>query len=281
MHRMEMVALPEPLARAVDRQAGDFSGVLGLWVHDLERRATYGLRAEEPFPAASTIKLFILRELFSQVAAQRVSLDEEVMVRREDLVPGSGVLKDLSPGLCLRLADAAALMITVSDNVATNLLIGRLGTDAINRGTLEAGYADTRLGGLLFRTNGRPATTTAADLGMLMLDIARRRAVSTVAASAMLDILRREQCDDIVGRFLPFSPIDADHQAPRWQVASKNGLLDGVRNDVAYVEGPAARYVVALVSRGCADPRYCVDNEATLCLAGLARAVHDQVSGPA
>jgi beta-lactamase class A len=194
-------------------------------------------------------------------------------------VPGTGVLKDLAPGLRLSLGDAATLMVTMSDNVATNLVIDRLGTRAINGGIREAGYRETRLGGKLFRRHRGSSSTTAEELGQLMLSIARGEAVSGAASAAMLGILRREQYDHIVGRYLPFSPGDVDGSAPRWRVASKNGSLVGVRNDVAHVEGDGVSYVVALVSRDCADPRFCLDNEATVCLAQLARLVHDWCAG--
>ncbi|TMC04720.1 MAG: serine hydrolase [Chloroflexi bacterium] len=265
--------LPDPLARQVRCLEDEFSGVLGLWAHDLRRRRTYELRAGEPFPAASTIKLFILHELLRQAEAGRLSLADEVVMGRTDVVPGSGVLKDLSPGVTLSLRDAATLMVTVSDNVASNLLIGRLGVGAINQGARACGCLQTRLGGKLFRTRAPGSTTTPRDLARLMLGIARRRAVSPTASSLMLDILRREQSDLIVGRLLP------EERGRRvWTVASKHGSLPGVRNDVAYVRGRTGRYVIALMSRDCADPNGSVDNEAVLCLARVARAVHDHVT---
>jgi beta-lactamase class A len=239
-------------------------------VHDLRRRETYGLRAEEPFPPASTIKLFVLREFFRRVEAGDVHPDEEVVLRRRDVVPGSGVLRDLAPGLRLRLRDAATLMVTVSDNVATNLLIARLGTASINRSIRAAGFTDTRLAGKLYGVRDGRSVTTARDLGRLMLDVARRRAVSGAASAAMLAILRRSQVDGIVGRFLP--------SGERLSIASKTGTLRGVRHDVAYVEGPRARYVVVVLSRDCADHGFRVDNEAAVCLAHLARAVHDHAA---
>jgi beta-lactamase class A len=189
-------------------------------------------------------------------------------------VSGTGVQNDLSPGLRLRLEDAARLMVTVSDNVATNLLIARLGTRTINRATREAGYSDTRLAGKLYRSHRLRSSTTPRDAGTLMLEVARHRAVNRAASAAMLDILRREQHDDIVGRHL----VRETDGAVRWTIASKSGSLPGVRNDVAYVRGRGTAYVLALMSRDCVDPRFCVDNEATLCLARVAIAVHEHIS---
>lgn len=268
--------LPEPLRRKVRSLLQGFSGVVGIWVHDLRHLETYGLRSDEPFPPASTIKLFVLRELFRRAEAAELSLDEEVVVTARHAVPGSGVLRDLAPGLRLRLEDAARLMVTASDNAAANLLIGRLGTAAINRWTRQAGYLDTHLSGKLFRSHGTESLTTPGDLGRLMLAIARRKEVSRAASARMLDILRRERSSEIVGRLLPDSGPCRDGAG--WKIASKSGSLPGVRNDVAYVEGAGARYVTALMSRGCADPMFSVDNEATVCLARIARIVHDHAS---
>jgi beta-lactamase class A len=269
--------LPEPLASRVAELERGFSGTIAVWVHDLGRRETYGLRADEQVRPASTIKMFVLRELLRRADAGELSLEDEVVMERRDVVPGSGVIKDLTPGLRLSLRDTATLMVTVSDNTATNLLIDRLGTRAINRATVAAGFGGTHLGGKLFRGGGPRSRTTARDLGTLMTQIARRRAVSRGASGVMLDILRREQYDTIIGRFLP-----ADEQTPssarvRWKVASKSGSIVGHRHDVAFVEGPGVRYVLALMSWDCADHRFWVDNEAHLCLAHAARAVHDHV----
>ncbi|MFZ0214639.1 MAG: serine hydrolase [Candidatus Dormiibacterota bacterium] len=270
--------LPQRLrTRVADVEAG-FSGHLALWYTDLRRHRTYGLRPNDRFDPASTIKLFILRELLAQVAAGRLTLDDELTMERADLVPGSGVMKDLTPGAVrLSLHDLATLMITVSDNVATNLLIGHLGTASINRGAREAGCADTWLRGKLFKGRTQRSHTTPRDLGTLMTQIARRQAVGRTASAGMLDILRREQSDLIVGRYLPYSPDDLAGDRKRWRVASKSGSIKGHRHDVALVEGDGVRYVVALMSSGAEDLRFWPDNEGTLRLATVARAVHDEV----
>lgn len=275
-------SLPGPLARAIEAEQQRFSGRLALWVHDLRRRETFGLGAEEPFDAASTIKVFVLLELFRQAYVGAVTLDEEVELRERDMVDGSGVLKDLTPGLRLSLRDAAVLMVTASDNVAANLIIRRVGVGAVNRGARAAGATCTRLSGpiMLHRRQG-PSCTTARDLGVVLTRLARRGAVCPAASREMLDILGRERADNIVGRLLPDIGCDGRPLRRSWRVASKNGLGPGIRNDVALVQGNGLAYVIALLSRGCRDLRVSPDNEATLCLARIARAVHDHVAASA
>ena len=270
--------LPPPLGRAVASHEQRFSGVLAVWAHDLRRRETYGLRAEEPFEPAGTIELFVLRELFRQAEVGALTLDEPVELRERDMVDGPGVLKDLTPGLRLGLRDAAVLMVTAGDSVAANLLIRRLGVGAIDRGARAAGAVRTHLAGPVQSRRWGRSQTTARDLGTLLTRMARRTAISPAASREMLDILGRERRDDIVGRLLP--DVDAGGRPLRraWRVASVSGSVTGVRHDVALVRGNGLAYVVALMSRGCRDLRCSPDNEATLCLARVARAVHDHVA---
>lgn len=270
--------LPPPLDRVVAAHERRFSGILAVWAHDLRRRETYGLRAEEPFEPASTIELFVLHELFRQAEVGALSLNEPIELRERDMVDGSGVLKDLTPGLRLSLRDAALLMVAAGDDVAANLLIRRLGVGAIERGARAAGAARTHLAGpVLSRRWGR-SQTTARDLGALLTRMARRAAVSRAASREMLDILGRERQDEIVGRLLPDVDTGGRRLRRAWRVASMSGSVAGVRHDVALVRGNGLAYVVALLSRGCRDLRCSPDNEATLCLARVARAVHDQVA---
>lgn len=263
---------PAPLARRIARLEHRFSGRLGFWALDLRRGELLGHNARQVFPAASTIKLFILRELFRQASAGLLHLDQDtVEMRSIDVTRGSGVMKDLTPGLRLTLRDTATLMITVSDNTATNLLIRRLGTRAINQQTRAAGFEDTHLNGVFFKGQGLSGTVTSPrDLGAFMAEVARR------GPRPLLEILDREQYANIIGRLIPYDPYAKGRD--RWRLASKSGSIRGVRNDAGYVRGPGCRYVLALMSDRCRDERFSVDNEAHLCLAHLASEVHEWFS---
>lgn len=271
--------LPPALRRRVDRLQARFSGTFGLWAHDLRSGEELSLAGGERFPSASTIKLWVLRELFRRAELGELDVDAEtVELRAADKAIGSGVLKDLGPGLRLTLRDAATLMVTVSDNTATNLLVSRLGVGAINREARRAGYGDTHLRGLLFKGRGiRASHTSPRDAGRFFLGLARGREVSPAASGAMLEILRREQYANVIGRLIPYDPYATGRD--RWRLASKSGSIRGVRNDAALVEGPGCRYVLALMSRDCADQRFGVDNEGNLVLAEVAAAVHAWFTG--
>jgi beta-lactamase class A len=271
-------ALPAALGATVRRLAARFSGRFGFWAQNLPSGETLAWHAGDRFPSASTIKVFVLRELHRQADAGLLDLDrDQVEMGPGDIATGSGVIKDLTPGLRLSLRDAATLMVTVSDNTATNLLIQRLGTRPINQGARSAGYSGTRCDGRIFKGRALHSYTTPHDLGVFMARVARGRELSGAASRAMLDTLKREQYANIVGRLIPYDPYGKGRE--RWLLASKSGSLVGVRNDAAYVKGPGVRYAIALMSGDCADQRFNVDNEANLVLARLAAAVHDHFGG--
>src|SRR5690606_14630798 len=94
-------------------------------------------------PAASTIKLIVLAELFRQVDAGTVELDTLVDMLPEDQRGGSGILKDLSPDARVSVRDHATLMIALSDNVATAVLVRLLGLDRIMQSAREWGMEQT------------------------------------------------------------------------------------------------------------------------------------------
>ena len=112
-----------------------FKGVLGVAAIDLSAgapRQIVAVNADLRFPTASTIKTAVMLEAYHQAAEGTLSFDTPLTCDSSDKVGGSGVLRDLHDGLTLTVADAVQLMIALSDNTATNLLIARLGTASVN-----------------------------------------------------------------------------------------------------------------------------------------------------
>lgn len=220
-------ALRAGFASRLEEIAASLDGTMGYVVWDL----TSGDRLERlpgaEFPTASTIKLGILYELFKQAEEGRVKLDVPEPLTDAARVGGSGILFELSkPSLSLR--DYAVLMVVLSDNSATNLLIDRLGMDRINERMRALGVGDARL-----------------RRRMIDLEAARRgdENVATPAAIAkLLDILRRgegltEQSRDaalaILSKTKSTSMTSTLPSGVR--IASKPGDLDGVRVDAGIV----------------------------------------------
>jgi len=272
-----------PVVDAITRLAGRFSGVLGVWAESLTTGETISWNAHEVFPSASAIKLPILYEVYRQADAGRFHLTDRLTVRAEDVVPGSGVLKDLTPGLALPVRDLATLMIVVSDNTAANVLVDLVGLDAVNRSLEALGLRGTRLEHKFFRgTEGAAQNrSTPADLGRLMRVIATREVLSPQACDEMLAILGRQHHTDHITRRIPeFDAFVEAGREPAVRVACKSGAVRGTRNEVGLVETRGARYVIAMMSRGCTDRRFHPDNEGALLLADVSAVIYAHFTRP-
>jgi beta-lactamase class A len=254
--------------------AGSFSGRVGIYARDLLTGRCVELHPDEPFETASTIKVLILVTAFAEARRGTLSLDERLTLKQGHHVRGSGVLSDLTPGLEL----------SVSDNVATNMMIERLGVDQIEACGRTLGLSETHLFGPL-HFDREPVrgvgVTTPRELANLFERIARHEAVGEPEDAKMLDILDRNQYGSALTRELPYEPLEEPGPGTpaAIQIASKSGSWDGVRNIVGYVRGKETRYVVCLLTKGCTDPRFHVDNEAMLLLPKLSRAIFDRFSG--
>lgn len=240
------------------RRAG-YAGEVGLLVTDFGGRELYAHAAEAVFPAASTIKVPLLLMALEQAGRGDLDLAERVSLRAEDRVPGAGVLHELSPGLALTWQDVLTLMIVVSDNTATNLLIERLGQDDFNAWLTARGLNSTWLIGLLqqlperqnaAQRRGERNRTSARDQVALLLSLLRGDGLTPQMQQLGLDILGRQQVRDLIGRGIPAGPGGA----PLYRVASKSGELRGVHHDVGLLWTPRP-LVVALLSQGGEDPR--------------------------
>ena len=134
----------ETMDRRVRAAIAGFQGTVRLYAKNLATGETYGIGENEKVRTASTIKLPIMAAAFREVAAGRASWDETITLREEDKVTGSGVLREFSSGLKLPLRDVVRMMIVVSDNTATNMVIERITADAVNAEMDRYGLAATR-----------------------------------------------------------------------------------------------------------------------------------------
>jgi len=142
--------------------AGEIDGVLGVYARDLRSGIEVAHNADTVFPTASVMKIPIIYELYRQVEAGKVELGRRLVLGEADMVPGSGVLQDLDLGLNPTIKDLATLMITVSDNAATDLVLAQIGLDALAETLHKLGLTRTTIPmtvrGLLYSTVGLDAT---------------------------------------------------------------------------------------------------------------------------
>jgi beta-lactamase class A len=203
-------------------------------------------RGDHKIGAASTVKIPLMVEIFRSIERGERALDDRHILRDEDIARGSGVLLHLHLGIEVTLADLLYLMISISDNTATNMLIRMAGMDAVNR-TMRALEMSNSV--LAREMKGRPALpsegenwATADDYANAVLAILDNTAASAESCAAMLDLLSKQQNSRRIARYLP------EREDVRW--GSKTGSVKGVTNDVGFVTTDAGTLVVAVF---CAD----------------------------
>ena len=264
----------------VQAKVRPFPGVVSIYAKNLDSGATYALRADEPVRTASTIKLAVMVEAFSAVAEGRAQWSDTVLLREEDKVSGSGIVRELSAGLRLPVRDLMNLMIVVSDNTATNLLVDQFTADAVNARMEKLGFIQTRLmrkvrgdGTQLKPAEGwsaegrRPENqkfglgrTTPHEMVTLVERMERGEMVSPDASRQMIDLLKRQQLTEGIAR-----------HTGKLTVASKSGSLDALRSDVGIVYTPGGRIAMAITVDGMKDIDYSVANIGIVLIADLAQ----------
>ncbi|HZI18858.1 MAG TPA: serine hydrolase [Pyrinomonadaceae bacterium] len=269
-------AVPEWLDRRVRAEVSNFSGTVSLYAKNLDTGAVYSYGGDDRVRTASTIKVAIMVEAFARVAEGRATWADELTLTKEKKVSGSGVLKDLSDGLRLTLRDAVTLMITVSDNTATNLALDHLSADAVNRRMESLGLSETRsmrkVGGggesaeWRIEANKRfgLGRSTPREMVALLELMERGELVGPAASKEMIELLRRQQYHDGIFRY-------------QWQhpVANKTGALDRLRADVGIIYHPRGRIALAVTCDDMPETDWTDDNPALHLMSRLSRLVVD------
>lgn len=265
----------------IERVAHEFSGQFSLAAEHLGTGQTIVWDENRLMETASVIKLPILAAAMQWLEAQHHTPDFPVVYIPEDRVEGSGILQNLSPGLSLPFQDALMLMITLSDNTATNLVLRHIGLATVND-TMEAmGFPHIRiLKRIDFSAPGPIGLAPATELSGLLKKLHARQIVSRQASDFMWHILIHQQYNTLMTRYLPYALLeDTDTNPAAVVVASKSGSLEGIRNDVGIVSAAWGSYTVALLSEGCQDLRFHVDNEAAVVLPRLTQILFDYFLG--
>ena len=261
------------LRQRLERIAGAHAGVVGISLRNLSNGEAISIRGEEPFPSASLIKIAILVTLLEEVNEGRMALDEPVTLTMRDRVGGSGVLKHMGSGLAPTLEDHAWLMITLSDNTATNLLLDKLDIRTVGLKMEALGLPRSKVHSKTFRraTSIAPDSSVLYGLGVTTPDettelfamLHEGRAVSPALDSLALTMLRANQDANMLTRWLPDGT----------GVAHKSGSVDRARNDCGILYTPAAPLALCVMTRDNEDTTYRVDNPAHLLIARISREV--------
>jgi beta-lactamase class A len=269
-------------ARVRAKTAG-FPGKVTLFAKNLETGQSYGLSPNHPVRTASTIKLAVMTEAFAQAAEGKLNWDELLKLTHQNKVSGSGVLTEFSDGVQFPVRDVMHLMIVVSDNTAANLMIDRVGGNAVNARMAQLGLVQTRLmrkimsGGAGVTEEGRKpdnkqwgiGRSSPAEMVLILEKLYRGQWISKAASDEMLGVMKRQQYHDGIGRDLRDVPI-----------ASKSGALDHLRSDVGIVylkRGPVA---MAITVEGIPEVDYTDDNPGNLLISDLSQIFIEELAPP-
>ena len=234
---------------------------LAAAVEDAERYGTVGVSVVGPdgsawshngtrkFKAASTVKIPLMIEVFRRVDAGEASLDDVHVLKAEEKAPGSGVMLNLHDGIELTLNDLIYLMISISDNTATNLLIRMVGMEAVNKTMQALGMENSNLGREMKNRaaiEGEEENWAAAeDYTRIVQTILDGSAASAAACAAMRAQLQLQQTRRRIARYLP---QDDDIE---W--GSKTGSIKDVTNDAGYVKTDKGQLLIAVFCENMAD----------------------------
>jgi len=275
----------QPVQDALRARIGNFEGTVSLYARNLDTGESVGIRQGEPVRTASTIKLPILLAVFDQVAAGKAKWTEPLTITARDKVSGSGIIgSELSDGVQLPLRDVVNLMIVLSDNSATNMVLERFTADAVNAYLDKIGIKTTRSmrkvrgdGTQLKAAEGWSAAgklpenqkyglgvSTPLDMVSILDKLERGQIVSPEASKEILAILRR--CQDETG---------VRRRVAGVTIASKTGALDALRSEVALVYSKGGRIAMAITVDDMPKVDYTPDNVGSLLIADLARILVD------
>ena len=217
-------------------------GVLGVAIEDLTSGQRFLLRGNEVFPQASSIKIAVLAGLYRQAQSGKLNLNDLYTVQASDLVPDSSIMGGLTPGITrVTLRDLATMMVAVSDNSATNVLIDRVGMENVNSLINSLGLANTRLRrkmmDLKAAGEGRENISTPQDMMVLLEGLFRGKVLGKAMTDDFFKMLSTPKSS--------FIPRDLPEGL---KIANKPGELEGVRNDSGLVFLANRPYIICVMT---------------------------------
>jgi beta-lactamase class A len=263
----------------VRAEAANFKGKVYLFARNLDTGETYSYNGDERVRTASTIKIAVMIEAWARVAEGKAKWNDELVLTKAARYSGSGILPEMSDGLRLSLQDCIRLMMLLSDNTATNMVLDYLGTDSVNERMNSLGFKSTRLmrrvGGGGDTKEGKIADNKKFGLGATtpheMVDILERlergQIINAAASKEMIELMKREQAHFAIGRTIPDT------------VATKYGALDALRSCIGVIYAKQGRIAMA-VTVDDMPVNWSVDNPGYLMISKLSLILLDGLKSP-
>jgi beta-lactamase class A len=267
-----------------------FQGKVSAYATNLGTGLSYGILADQPVRTASTIKLAVMVECFSEAAESKLKWTEPIKITEDEKVSGSGVVQELSDGVELPLRDLMHLMIVVSDNTATNLILNRIEGNAVNVRMAQLGIQHTRVmrkilgDGANLKPHPSGVTEEGAkpenrrwgigrssphEMVTILEKLYRGEVVNKAASEEMIAVLKRQQYHEGIGRDMKDVTI-----------ASKSGALDHLRSDVGIVYSKNTAIAMAITVDDIPEVDYSPDNPGDLLISSLSEIFVAELGSP-
>ena len=232
----------QKLQAAINDIDHNLDGVLGVAILDLTSGQTLFVHADDVFPQASSIKVAILADLYRQAQDGKLKLNDLYTVQASDMVPDSAIMLGLTPGITrINNRDLATMMVAVSDNAATNVLIDRVGMNNVNALMDQLRLPHTRLRRKMMDIKaageGRENVSTPREMMTLLEDLYRGKVLNKELTDDFFKMLSTKK-ESFIPRELPDD----------LKIANKPGELEGVRNDSGVVFAGNRPYVICVMT---------------------------------
>jgi beta-lactamase class A len=237
-------------AKKLEQIADGVPGLLGYYVMTVDGETLFSRNEDQLFTQASAIKIPILLEAIAQREAGKIDWSKPFPITKSNQVSGSGILSQLSDGGSqVSTGDLAVMMIVLSDNTATNLLIDLVGMENVNQQLDKLGCTKTRLQRVMMDTaaaaRGEENVSTPAEAAKIMQTLAQRKFLSPNASDEVLEILRKPKSTAVRKAIPTEIPI-----------ANKPGGIPGVATEWAVVEYADKPYIITLMGKDGEEARF-------------------------
>ena len=260
------------LAGDLEREASRLAGRVGFAVSNLKTGESVFRLEDDSFPTASTVKLPVLTAFHAFVDEGHMGWDELVRIDTKDLAGGSGVLQHLDLPREISYRDAAWLMICLSDNMATNILLRALTIDGANRLIAEVIGDGIRLVKFAGYSAGAPARSmgqaTPQALGKYLNDLAADRLPGSAATKS---VATEQIYRNTIPRYLPHDP----YRPSTLTIANKTGGMPGICADIAVVTRANTIVTMAFMADSTSVRSGEDEKESQRCIGRMSRIVYN------
>lgn len=233
----------------------NFDGNVAVYYDDLNGNILK-INEKEKYNSASCIKIFILVELFNQISNGTIHRKMELIYLDKHYVNGSGVMRYLSKGIKFPILDIATLMMIISDNVATNMLIDFLGIDKINKTIKNIGCKDTKLYSEFKSVEDEVfSETTAYDYYLVWKKLNDYELFDKEITQEIIDIIKNQKYHEMVGDGIDKVYKEVENPIVNY-IVTKSGKYQSVRNDGGIVSTKYGNYILTIFIKDFKDKDY-------------------------